>query len=173
VPPCALYVAEAQRALSLLPEAIAYLGGQIARTPHSTPLCHAQAALLHTCQMVGAGLEMARHALRLAPTSRRSWMLLARAQVLAAQPVAALRTLNSAPLRLLRAEPQPRLDPTPTPPGGGGGNAGGAGSGEGCGGGGSGGEGGGAGGAEGGAEGGAGAREEREAAREAYASDRG
>ena len=104
---CAERVAAAQRALGQLPEAILTLGAALDAAPSDASLLIAQGELLLQCQMLDAALCVATNAVQLGPSRRRGWMLLARVQLAKGWAVAALRTLNAAPVELLREASPP------------------------------------------------------------------
>lgn len=104
---CAERMAAAQRALGQLPEAILTLGAALDTAPSDASLLIAQGELLLQCQMLDAALCVATNAVQLGPSRRRGWMLLARVQLAKGWAVAALRTLNAAPVELLREASPP------------------------------------------------------------------
>ena len=104
---CAERVAAAQRALGQLPEAILTLGVALDAAPSDASLLIAQGELLLQCQMLDAAVCVATNAVQLGPSRRRAWMLLARVQLAKGWVVAALRTLNAAPVELLHEASPP------------------------------------------------------------------
>ena len=108
---CAERAAAAQRELGQLPEAILTLAAALQSHPADQGLLTAQGELLLQCHMLDAALKVASHGARLGPTRRRTWLLLARAQLAKGLRVDAMRTLNAAPVRVLIEPTLPRACP--------------------------------------------------------------
>lgn len=110
---CAEQLAAAQQALGLLPDAILTIGRALDMAPTSVELLLAQAELLLECHMHEAAARVASHATRLGPLHRRAWLLLCRARLAQGRRTAALRTLNSMPIHMLRASQPSGACPLP------------------------------------------------------------